>query len=52
MEGKGTGNAIFAVYELLPAFVASFLVTYCVSAFGERPSQEILDEFEKVKSLT
>jgi len=40
----------FAVYELLPAFVISSIVIVAVSLLTKRPSDEIIAEFESVKS--
>lgn len=40
----------FAIYELLPAFVFSSIVILVVSLITKAPSQEILDDFEAVRS--
>jgi sodium/proline symporter len=43
-------GGIFAVYELLPAFILSCLVIWIVSLLTEKPSIEIEQEFEKAKT--
>ena len=42
-------GGIFDIYELLPAFLFSFIVIVIVSLFTKAPSQDIIDEFEKAK---
>lgn len=42
-------GGIFAVYELLPAFLIGLAVTILVSLITPKPSEEILVEFEKAK---
>lgn len=44
-------GGIFAVYELLPAFILSCIAIVVVSLLTEQPSKEIEKEFELVKSL-
>ena len=39
---------VFDVYELAPGFLLSFLTIVVVSLLSKKPSQEILDEFDKV----
>ncbi|HKL99579.1 MAG TPA: sodium/proline symporter PutP [Mobilitalea sp.] len=41
----------FDIYELLPAFVASCIAIILVSLLSKKPSQEIQDEFDRVKSV-
>ncbi|MBR1969893.1 MAG: sodium/proline symporter [Clostridia bacterium] len=41
-------GGIFAIYELLPAFIISSIVIYVVSLLSKKPSSEITDEFEIV----
>jgi sodium/proline symporter len=41
---------VFAIYELLPAFVVASIVIVAVSLLTKKPSQEICDEFEKAKT--
>ncbi|MDR1306227.1 MAG: sodium/proline symporter, partial [Treponema sp.] len=43
-------GGVFAIYELLPAFVISALVILVVSLLTEKPSAEIEAEFEKAKT--
>jgi sodium/proline symporter len=42
-------GGVFAIYELLPAFVISCLVILVVSLLTKKPSAEIEAEFEKAK---
>lgn len=44
-------GGIFAVYELLPSFVLATLVIVLVSLKTKEPSQEVLEEFQKVESI-
>ena len=43
-------GGIFDIYELLPAFITSFVVIVIVSLATKKPSEEILKEFEAAKS--
>ncbi len=43
-------GGIFAIYELLPAFIVGILVTVVVSLLTAPPSQEIISEFEAAKA--
>ena len=43
-------GGVFGIYELFPAFVLSCIFILVVSLLTKEPSQEILDEFELVKS--
>ena len=43
-------GGVFAIYELLPAFIVGIVVIIVVSLLTKAPSQEILDEFEQAKS--
>ena len=43
---------INALYELFPGFIFAFVTIVLVSLFDKKPSQAILDEFEKVKIAT
>lgn len=43
-------GGVFAIYELLPAFLFSSIVIVVVSLLTKKPSKEIEDEFEKVKT--
>jgi sodium/proline symporter len=42
-------GGVFAVYELLPAFIISALVIWIVSLSTPKPSAKIEEEFEKAK---
>jgi len=43
-------GGIFAIYELLPAFIFSCICIVVFSLITKAPSQEILDDFEAVRS--
>ena len=43
-------GGIFAIYELLPAFIISSICIVVFSLLTKAPSQEILDDFEAVRS--
>ena len=43
-------GGVFAIYELLPAFIFSALYIVVVSLLTPAPSQEIQDDFEAVKA--
>ncbi|MBP3372837.1 MAG: sodium/proline symporter PutP [Clostridia bacterium] len=45
-------GGIFAIYELLPAFIISSIVILVVSLITPEPAKEIQDEFEKAKAYT
>ena len=42
-------GGVFAIYELLPAFLVGLIVNIVVSLLTKAPGQEILDEFELAK---
>ena len=44
-------GGLFSLYEIVPGFILSAIAIYLVSKFGQEPSQEIQDEFEKVREL-
>ena len=44
-------GGIFSLYEIVPGFLLSALVIYIVSKMDKEPSQDIIDEFEKVQGL-
>ena len=46
--GISTLGGVFAIYELLPAFLVALVVNILVSLATKAPSQEIVDEFELV----
>ena len=41
-------GGVFAIYELLPAFIVSCIMIVAVSLCTARPSKQINDEFEQV----
>ena len=43
-------GGLFAIYELLPAFILASIVIVVVSLLTKKPSKEIEDDFELVKS--
>ena len=43
-------GGLFAIYELLPAFIVASVVIVAVSLLTKAPSKEICDEFEKAKT--
>lgn len=43
-------GGVFAIYELLPAFVTALIINVIVSLLTKTPSQEIIDEFNKAKA--
>ena len=45
-------GGVFAIYELMPAFLVSCLFIVVVSLLTKKPSQEIEEEFEKAKTGT
>lgn len=42
-------GGVWNIYELLPAFLVSFIVTVVVSLLTKKPSEEIEKEFESIK---
>lgn len=44
-------GGVFAIYELLPAFVTACIFIVAVSLLTKKPEQEIIDEFEAVKAM-
>ena len=44
-------GGVFAIYELLPAFLTSCLFIIVVSLLTKEPSLEILEDFEKAKTI-
>ena len=43
-------GGVFAIYELLPAFIVSCIFIVVVSLLTKAPSKEILEDFEAVKA--
>ena len=44
-------GGVFAIYELLPAFVISAVFIIIVSLIDQEPAKEIQEEFDKAKAL-
>ena len=44
-------GGMFGIYELLPAFIVSYIFIVVVSLITKAPSKEILDEFELAKTF-
>lgn len=44
-------GGVFAIYELLPAFIIGLVVNVVVSAITPAPSKEITDTFDEVKTI-
>ena len=44
-------GGIFSLYEIVPGFLLSALVIYIVSKMDKEPSQDMIDEFEKVQGI-
>ena len=42
-------GGVFAIYELLPAFITSLLADVIVSLITRKPSEEICEEFDRAK---
>ncbi len=47
--GITTLPRIFSLYEIVPGFIVSLLFIFIVSLATEKPSQDVIDEFESVK---
>ena len=45
-------GGVFAIYELLPAFIFSSILIAAVSLLTKAPSKEIEEDFEAVKNGT
>ena len=45
-------GGVFAIYELLPAFIISCIFIVIVSLLTKKPSEDINNEFELAKSKT
>ena len=41
-------GGVFAIYELLPAFVTAFIAIIAVSLFTSEPEKEVTEDFDKV----
>ncbi len=45
-------GGVFAIYELLPAFILSLIAIVVVSLLTKKPDEEITQTFEKVKAMS
>ncbi|MBE7081232.1 MAG: sodium/proline symporter PutP [Clostridiales bacterium] len=45
-------GGVFAIYELLPAFILSLIAIVVVSLLTKKPDEEITKTFEKVKAMS
>ena len=45
-------GGIWGIYELLPAFIVGLVLCVAVSLLTPEPEQEILDEFDRVLTLS
>ncbi len=45
-------GGVWGIYELLPAFIVAGIFIVVVSLLTEKPSQEMLDEFEAAKAMS
>ena len=44
-------GGIFAIYELLPAFIVSLIAIVVVSLLTPAPEKAITDEFDEIKAV-
>ncbi len=44
-------GGLFDIYELLPSFIVSLVLTVVVSLATKEPEQKVLDDFDKVKAM-
>ncbi|WP_278926626.1 sodium/proline symporter PutP [Staphylococcus auricularis] len=44
-------NEIFGLYEMIPGFFSSVIVTYAVSKLTQKPGQFVEDDLQRVKSI-
>ena len=44
-------GGVFAIYELLPAFIVACLAIVVVSLLTPAPSKEVIADFEKVSAM-
>ncbi len=49
--GIATLGGLFAIYELLPAFITGLIAIIVVSLLTKAPEQEIIDEFDAVTAM-
>lgn len=46
-----TINEIFGIYEIIPGFLTSVIVTYVVSLLTQKPGDFVNKDIEKVKTI-
>ena len=44
-------GGVFAIYELLPAFIVAIIVNVVVSLLTTAPSKEVLDKYDEVRAI-
>lgn len=44
-------NELFGMYEIIPGFLASVIVTYVVSLLTQSPGEFVKHDLDKVKSI-
>ena len=44
-------GGVFAIYELLPAFIVAIIVNVFVSLLTKAPSKEVLDKYDEVRAI-
>ena len=49
--GISSLGGIFAIYELLPAFILALVINIIVSLLTSAPNTEVLADFDKVKNM-
>ena len=47
----GEYNDFFNLYEIIPGFLTSLIVTYVVSLITKKPNRDVEKELEEVKNL-
>ncbi len=47
----GEYNDFFNLYEIIPGFLTSLIVTYIVSLITKKPNRDVEKELEEVKKL-
>ena len=47
----GEYNDFFNLYEIIPGFLTSLIVTYVVSLITKKPNRDVEKELEEVKKL-
>ncbi|MGZ9808795.1 sodium:proline symporter, partial [Staphylococcus haemolyticus] len=47
----GEYNDFFNLYEIIPGFLTSLIVTYIVSLMTKKPNRDVEKELEEVKKL-